>query len=99
MIKNYFEEMIKISVESLKAYQKEFVKKIILREQKRFRSEGYNVFTEVINKINLSSNDDKRMQSIDLIETYAYGTSKNLIWKKEKIARNNIIGQYENVQL
>ena len=90
---------MKISVESLKAYQKEFVKKIILREQKRFRSEGYNVFTEVINKINLSSNDDKRMQSIDLIETYAYGTSKNLIWKKENIARNNIIGQYENVQL
>ena len=89
--------MIKISVESLTAYQKEFVKKIILREQKRFKSEGYNVFTEVINKITLSSNDDKRMQSIDLIETYAYGTSKNLIWKKEKIERNNIIGQYQNV--
>ena len=53
---------MKISVESLKAYQKEFVKKIILREQKRFRSEGYNVFTEVINKITISSNDDKRMQ-------------------------------------
>ena len=82
VIKNYFEEMMKISVESLKAYQKEFVKKIILREQKRFRSEGYSVFIEVINKITLSSNDDKRMQSIDLIETYAYGTSKNLIWKK-----------------
>ena len=97
VIKNYFEEMVKISVESLKAYQKEFVKKIILREQKRFKSEGYNVFAEVINKITLSSNDDKRMQSIDLIETYAYGTSKNLIWKKEKIERNNIIGQYENV--
>ena len=30
-----------------------------------------NVFTEEINKIALSSNDDKRMQSIDSIETYA----------------------------
>ena len=29
-------------------------------------------FTEEINKIVLSSNDDVRMQSIDSIETYAY---------------------------
>ena len=33
-----------------------------------------NVFTEEINKISLS--DDKRMQSLDSIETYVYGTSK-----------------------
>ena len=37
------------------------------------------------------------MQSIDLIETYAYQTSKDLICKKEKIKRDNIIKQYENV--
>ena len=36
----------------------------------------HNVFTEEINKIALSSNDDKRMQSIDLIETYTYGEPK-----------------------
>ena len=35
------------------------------------------------------------MQLIDLIETYAYGTSKDLICKKEKIKRNNIIKQYK----
>ena len=29
-----------------------------------------NVFTEETNKIALSSNDDKRMQSIDSAETY-----------------------------
>ena len=40
-------------------------------------------FTEVINKIALNSNDDKRMQSIDSIETYRYATSKDLICKKE----------------
>ena len=34
-----------------------------------FRSEKHNVFTEEINKIALSSNDGKRIQSIDLIET------------------------------
>ena len=33
------------------------------------------------------------MQSIDLIETYTYRTSKDLIWKKEKnFKRDNIIG-------
>ena len=37
------------------------------------------------------------MQSIDLIETYAYGTSKDLICNKEKTKRNNIIKQYKNV--
>ena len=38
-----------------------------------------------IYKIALSSNDDKRMQSIDLIETYAHGTSEDLLSKKEEI--------------
>ena len=42
-------------------------------------------------KIALSSNDDKRMQSIDSIETYAYRTSKVLVSEKEKIKSNNII--------
>ena len=47
--------------------------KSILKIHQRFKSERHNVFTEEIRKIVLSSNDDKRMQSIDLIETYAYG--------------------------
>ena len=46
--------------------------------QQRFIIERHNVFTEEINKIALSSNDDKRMQSIDSIET-----SKDLICKKK----------------
>ena len=40
-------------------------------------------FTEVINKITLGSSDDKRIQSIDLIEIYWYGTSKDLICKRK----------------
>ena len=36
-------------------------KKVILKTQLRFKSERHNVFTEEINKIALSSNDDKRM--------------------------------------
>ena len=50
---------------------KEIVRKNkpILKTQQRFKSEKHNVFTEEINKIALSSNDDKIIQSVDSIET------------------------------
>ena len=67
----------------------------MLKTQERFKTEIHNVFTEEINKIVLSSNDDKRMQSMGLIETYAYGTSKDLVSKKEEIKCNNIIKRYK----
>ena len=69
---------------------------LILTAQQRFKSERHNLFTEAINKIALSSSYDKRMQSIDWIETYAYGTSKDLIRKKEKIKSNNMLKKYKN---
>ena len=52
-----------------------------------------NVFTEEVNKIALRSDDDKRMQSIDSIETYAYGMNKDQLCKKKEIKCNNIIKQ------
>ena len=36
------------------------------------------------------------MQSIDLIETYAYGMSKGLASEKEDIKCNNIVKRYKN---
>ena len=39
----------------------------------------------------MSSNDDKRMKSIELIATYAYGTSKDLVSEKEEIQCSYII--------
>ena len=75
---------------------KEFIKnKSILKIQQRFKSERRNFFTEEINKIALSSTDDERMQSIDWMETYAYGTSKDLVSDKEEIKYNNIIKRYK----
>ena len=56
-----------------------------------------NVFTEEINKIYLSSNDDKRIQSVDSIETYVYGTCKDLVYKKEETKCNNIVKQYKEL--
>ena len=75
------------------------IHKPILKTQQRFKSEKHNVFSEEINEIALSSHDDKRMQSIDSIEKYAYGMSKDLVCKKEEVKCNNIIKQYKNVQL
>ena len=90
-------EKNKIEKESIKKNQKEFIKnnKSILKIQQKFKSERHNVSTEKINKIALSSNDDKRMQSIDSIEIYAYGTSKGLVSSKEEIKCNNIIKRYK----
>ena len=36
------------------------------------------------------------MQSIDSIELFAYGTSKDIVSEKENINSNNIIKQYKN---
>ena len=56
-----------------------------MKTQQIFKSERHNVFIEKINKIVLSSNIDKTMQSIDSIEIYAYGTNKDVVSEKEEI--------------
>ena len=65
-----------------------------MKTHQRFKSE-IHVFTEEISKIALSSNDDKRMQSIDSIEADAYGMSKDLVSEKEEIKWNNIVKLYK----
>ena len=46
---------------------------VILKSQQRSRSKGHHVYTENINKIALSNNDDKRIVSSDKITSYPYG--------------------------
>ena len=50
-----------------------FDDKIILKSQQRFRSDHHRVYTEEVNKIALSNNDDKRLQTSDKATTYPYG--------------------------
>ena len=50
-----------------------FNNKIILKSQQRFKSDHHRVYTEEVNKIALSSNDDKRLQTFDKVTIYPYG--------------------------
>ena len=48
--------------------------KLTLKSQQRFNDETRNAYTEEINKIVLSNNEDKRLQTFDKIRSYSYGT-------------------------
>ena len=59
----------------------------ILKSQQRFKSEAHNVYTEEINKIALSSNYDKRLQTFDRITSYPYGTNVGKVSKTEILSK------------
>ena len=64
-----------------------FNDKTMLKSQQRFKSDCHNVYTEQINKIALSSNDDKRLQIFDKITTYPYGTNAFKVCKSEMLTK------------
>ena len=49
-----------------------FNDKIIIRLQQRFRSYNNKAYTEEVNKIALSSNDDKRKQTVDKVNVFLW---------------------------
>ena len=52
-----------------------FNNKTILKSQIRFKSDYHDVYTEELDKIALSSNDDKRLQTFDRVTTYPRRTN------------------------
>ena len=58
-------------------------KKKVLRKQQGFRSDAHNVYTQEINKVTLSFEDDKRLIAYDGIATYPYGISAGILCKQE----------------
>ena len=65
----------------------QFSNEIILKSQQRFKSDYHNVYTEQINKIALSSNDDKRLQTFDKITTYPHGTIAFKVCESEMLSK------------
>ena len=63
---------------------------IVLKSQQRFKSERHNAYTEEINKIALSSNDEKRLLAIDKTTSYPHGTSAGRVCKTELLSKVNI---------
>ena len=75
--KAYAYKLFQNYVESL------FKNEVLLRSQQRFRSDHHKVYTEEVNKIALSSNDDKRIQTFDKVTTYPYGTNTFTVCENE----------------
>ena len=66
-----------------------FNDEIIIKSQQRFRSVHHSVYTEEVNKIALSSNDDKRIQTFDKVTTFPYET--NVF----KVCESDILSKYK----
>ena len=60
-------------------------KKTIYRSQETFKSYNHDVYTEELNKIALSSNDDKRTETFDGIEAYPYGANVFKVCESEML--------------
>ena len=68
-----------------------FNNKNIYRSQERFNSYNHDVYTEEVNKIALSSNDNKRLQTFDRITTYPYGTNVFKIRRSEMLMVKDLL--------
>ena len=62
-----------------------FDNKTVYRSQQRFKRYNHDVYTEDVNKIALSSNYDKRIQTFDRIATNPYGTNVFKVFENEML--------------
>ena len=63
-----------------------FNSKTILKSQPRFKSDYHDVYTEEVNKVALSGNDDRRLQTFDRVTTYPYGANAFKVCESEMIS-------------
>ena len=65
-----------------------FNDEVIIRSHQRFRSDHHRVYTEEVNKIALSSNDDKRIQTFEKVTTFPYGKNVFKVCENEILSKN-----------
>ena len=73
-----------------------FIDKVIIKSQQRFRSDHHRVYTEEVNKIALSSNDDKRLQTFDKVTTFPCGTNAFKMCESEMLSKIKLSGLDED---
>ena len=72
-----------------------FNDKIILKSQQRFKSDHHKVYTEEVNKIALSSDDDKRLQTFNRVTTYPNGMpAVKVCERKMMVVRDLFVKKY-----
>ena len=59
--------------------------KIILKPQQRFKSDHHEVYTEEVDTISLSSDDNKRLQTFGGVITYPHGTNTFIVCDSEML--------------
>ena len=65
-----------------------FNDEVIIKSQQRFRSDHHKVYTEGVNKVALSSNDDERIQTYDKVTTFPHGTNVFKVCESEMLLKN-----------
>ena len=62
-----------------------FNEKTIFKKQQRFKSCYHDIYAEEINKVALSSNDNKRLQTFDRVKTFPHRTSDFKVCEDEML--------------
>ena len=77
-------DLKKIDMDSLRENEKEFIQnnKLTVKSYQKLINKKHNVFTEKVNKTNLSANGGKEIQSVDSTKRFPYGTNEQIIHKK-----------------
>ena len=72
-----------------------FSGEVILKSQQRFKSDRHKVYTEEVNKIALSSDDDKRLQTFNRVTTYPNGMpAVKVCERKMMVVRDLFVKKY-----
>ena len=66
-----------------------FNNETIMRSQLKFKSD-HHLYTEEVNKIALSSSDNKRLQIFDRVTTYPYGTIAFKVSESEMLSKISV---------
>ena len=68
----------------------------VYRSEQRLKSYNHDGYTEEVNKIALSSNDDKKLQTFERITTYPYGTNVFKVCESEMLAVKDLFFEIYN---